>query len=117
MNEHDKKQPVEEYKTQEQPQYAQNQDLWKEQQLNQSWEKSKNGGDDIEKIIDNFKRMNQKAQEEKAKKMNKKREKTQYKLRRKNIKSELKKIRNEEKSLKQNKAKTKQQSKNAGRER
>lgn len=68
MKEQEKKQPFEEYKAQEQPQYEQNQEFGKEQLSTQSWEQSKGGKDDIEKIVDNFKRTHQKDQEKKLQK-------------------------------------------------
>lgn len=117
MREQDKKQPFEEYKAQEQPQYEQNQEFGKEQQSAQSWEQSKGGKDDIEKIVDNFKKTHQKDQEKKAAKADKSQDKAQKKLSRQKVKNELKKIKNEEKSLKQEKTQTKQQTKDIGRER
>ena len=117
MREQEKKQPFEEYKAQEQPQYEQNQEFGKEQQSAQSWEQSKDGKDYIEKIVDNFKKTHQKDQEKKAAKGEQNKEKAQKKLSREKVKNELKKIKQEEKSVKQEKAQTKQQTKDVGRER
>lgn len=77
MKEQEKKQPFEEYKAQEQPQYEQNQEFGKEQLSTQSWEQSKGGKNDIERIVDNFKKTHQKNQEKKAVKADKSQDKAQ----------------------------------------
>jgi len=117
MREQEKKQPFEEYKAQEQPQYEQNQEFGKEHQSVQSWEKSKDGKDDIEKIVDNFKKTYQKDQEKKAAKGDQNKEKAQKKLSREKVKNELKKIKKEEKSIKREKTQTKQKTKELSRKR
>lgn len=117
MIEEKKQTQTEEYKNQEQSLYEQNQEFGKEQLLAQNWEQPKSGKDDIEKIVDNFKKTHQKDQERKAKKGDKSKEQNQKKLTRDKVKNELKKIKNEEKSLKQEKAQTRQQTKDIGKER